>query len=67
MKIFLLFNMLFIIGDHVADIVLMIYLFQHNQEWFAAIYLGADVFPAVVIMWSKYQKENSWEALVNCL
>ncbi len=64
MRIYLLFNMLFIVGDHVADIVLITYLFQNHQEWFAAIYLAADVFPAAVIMWSKYQKENSWKALV---
>ena len=67
MKIFLLFNMLFIVVDHVADIFLMKYLFEQDQKWFAGIYLASDVFPALVMMWSKYQKENSWTALVNCL
>ena len=63
-KVILFLKMLFVVVDHVTDILLIVTLFQINQVWFAAIYLTVDVFPAAIIMWSKYQKEQSWKVLV---
>ena len=64
-KVILFLKMVFVVIDHVTDILLIVTLFQINQVWFAAIYLTVDVFPAAIIMWSKYQKEQSWKVLVN--
>ena len=63
-KVFLLLKAIFIVADHVTDIILIVTLFGLNQIWFAAIYLAVDVFPAAVIMWSKYRTEKSRRVLV---
>ena len=57
-------NMIFIVADHLTDILLIVTLFQLEQFWYASIYLAVDVFPAAIIMWNKYQTEKSWKVLV---
>ncbi len=54
-------------ADHVTDIILIVTLFEMKQRWFGSIYLAVDVFPAAIIMWSKYRSEKSWKVLVNAL
>ncbi len=63
-KLFLLFKAIFIVADHVTDIILIVTLFEMKQRWFGSIYLAVDVFPAAIIMWSKYRSEKSWKVLV---
>ncbi len=64
-RFYLLLNTLFILADHVADIILITKLFQMQQYWFAAIYLAVDIFPAAVIIWKKYSTERNWKVLVS--
>jgi hypothetical protein len=60
----MILNMIFVVVDHLTDILLIITLFDKKENWFAAIYLGVDVLPAFIIMWNKYQTERNWKVLV---
>ncbi len=64
-RIYLLFTTLAIITDQIMDVALIIYLFILREFWFAIIYLIVDFFPAVVIMWHKFQDERDWKFIVS--
>ena len=64
-RIYLLFSTLAIITDQMIDVALIVYLFFLREFWFAIIYLIVDFFPAVVIMWHKFQEERDWKVIVS--
>jgi len=64
-RIYLLFSTLAIITDQIIDVALIVYLFILQEFWFAIIYLIVDFFPAVVIMWHKFQEERKWKVIVS--
>jgi hypothetical protein len=64
-RIYLLFSTLAIITDQIIDVALIVYLFILREFWFAIIYLIVDFFPAVVIMWHKFQQERNWKVIVS--
>ncbi len=62
-RIYLLFSTLAIITDQIIDVALIVNLFILQEFWFAIIYLIVDFFPAVVIMWHKFQEEKNWKVI----
>jgi len=59
-------NIVFLIGE-IIDLVFVVTLFMRGQFWFGAMYLSADILPAIVFMyhWYMLQEEKNWKFLVN--
>jgi len=60
----MIFKTVSVLIDEITDVSLIVTLFYLHQYWFATFYMAADILPAVIIMWHKYQSEQSWKVLV---
>ena len=52
-------------ADQVNDIIWISTMFILREFQFAAVYLISEILPALIIMWNKYNVEESWKVLVN--
>ena len=51
--------------DQLTDLILIVTLVILGKFWFAAVYLVADIMPALIIIWQKFHEERTWRVLVN--
>ena len=63
-KYWLMIKTFIVLVDQLMDIALIASLFILRQFWLAGFYLAADILPALIIMWHKFQAERSWKVLV---